>query len=371
MLWDREEYLSHMTFHGSKREMFCELFGPLIGLDREWRAQGASNDEISLRAFGWDGVRTAWVPFDASPRSGIVPRVIADSDSETVSIDGMGREMHLSKRCATIPLPFTHPVRTPEDWDRIRHWYAFREDRIDMERLKALKRLQAEGTLIVMAMPGGFDEPRQLMGEEALCCACYDEPEMLRDMTDTFSDLTARALEIILDFVKVDVLSVHEDMAGRGGPLIGPVQVRAFIAPYYRKIWDLAKDGGARLFSQDSDGNTVSVIDAFMEAGVNCIYPCEPQAGMDMMALRQKYGRRLAFKGGIDKFALRGTKADIDRELDYKLSSPLTGGGTVFGLDHRIPNGVPLENYRYYVREGRRRLGLPPCAPADHIRMAF
>ena len=34
-------------------------------------------------------------------------------------------------------------------------------------------------------------------------------------------------------------------------------------------------------------------------------------------------------------------------------------GSAVFGLDHRIPNGTPLENYRYYVQRGREILGLP------------
>ena len=37
--------------------------------------------------------------------------------------------------------------------------------------------------------------------------------------------------------------------------------------------------------------------------------------------------------------------------------------GTVFGLDHRVPNGTPLEHYRYYVRTGREMLGLPPLDP--------
>ncbi len=92
---------------------------------------------------------------------------------------------------------------------------------------------------------------------------------------------------------------------------------------------------------------------------------------MDIMKLRQKYHNRLAFKGGIDKFALRGSKEDVRRELEYKLASPLVGGGTVFGLDHRIPNGVPIDNYRYYVHLGRELLGLEPCTPSEHIRMAF
>ena len=70
MIWTREEYLAHMTFEASPREMFCELFGPLVGLDAEWRAQGASEDEISLRAFGWDSVKYAWAPADTAARAG-------------------------------------------------------------------------------------------------------------------------------------------------------------------------------------------------------------------------------------------------------------------------------------------------------------
>lgn len=113
------------------------------------------------------------------------------------------------------------------------------------------------------------------------------------------------------------------------------------------------------------------VIDAILACGVTCLYPCEPAAGMDMMELRKKYGARLAFKDGIDKFVLRGDFQAIRAELEYKMSGPLMGGGTVFAIDHRIPNGVPLANYRYYVETGRRLLGLPPAREEGWARMAF
>lgn len=371
MIWDREEYISHMTFRGSRREMFCELFGPLKMLEDEWRSQGAAEDEISLERFGWDSVRYAWVPFDVSPVTGIEPRIISESDTETVSIDRMGRSMRLSRKCATIPLPFSWPVRTPEDWDRVRKWYEFREERIDVSALKQMKQMRKEGSLVLLSMPGGFDEPRGLMGEEALCYALYDEPEMVADMLRTFGELMKRGLERILEVTGIDVLSVHEDMAGISGPMIGPNAVRQFISPYYKSVWDLAREGGAVIFSQDSDGNIEPVLDELVEAGINCIYPVEPKAGMDMVRLRKKYGTRLAFKGGIDKFALRGTEQEIDRELNYRLDPILLGGGTVFGLDHRIPNGVTIGSYRHYVREGRRILGLPQSVPSPHVRMAF
>jgi len=87
--------------------------------------------------------------------------------------------------------------------------------------------------------------------------------------------------------------------------------------------------------------------------------------------LKEKYGKKIYFKGGLDKHALRRDKAAIRAELEYKMCDAMKGGGTIFALDHRIPNGVSLENYRYYVELGREMLGLPPISGEGWARMAF
>ncbi len=74
---------------------------------------------------------------------------------------------------------------------------------------------------------------------------------------------------------------------------------------------------------------------------------------MDIVHLRKEYGNRLAIKGGIDKHVLRQGKDAILKELEYKLQPLMRQGGMVFGLDHRIPSGTPLEAYRYYVKTAR------------------
>lgn len=371
MIWDREEYIAHMTFEQTGRELFCELFGPLIGLEEEWRAQGATPQERNLSAFGFDSVWKELCPIRLGAITDIEPRVLEDTPAYTLSRDALGRTMKLCKDSATIALPLDYPVKTMDDWLRIKPWYTFREARVDVEGLQALRRMQEKGCLVLAGIPGGFDEPRELMGEEGLCIACYEEPELIKDMLETISTTALQVFERVNDILTVDNLMVHEDMAGKSGPLFGPAQVREFIQPYYRRIWDPLKAAGTRLFSQDSDGNMNAVIDAFLEAGINVMYPFEPAAGMDMAAVRGQYGTRLAIKGGIDKFALRGTKEDIERELQSKIQPSTLGGGTVFALDHRIPNGVPIENYRYYVKRCRELLGLPPALPAPHTFMAF
>jgi uroporphyrinogen-III decarboxylase len=114
-----------------------------------------------------------------------------------------------------------------------------------------------------------------------------------------------------------------------------------------------------------------AVIPAFLDCGLTCILPMEPAAGMDIVALRKTYGQRLAMLGGIDKHVLRKGKPEIHKELAYKLQPAMRTGGMVFGLDHRIPNGTPIDNYRYYVTTARDMLGLQPHPPPGWGRMAF
>ena len=79
MIWKREQYLAHMQGQYTGREMFTELFGPLIGLEEEWKAQGATPEELDLSAFGWDSVEYAWIPANTGAITGIEPRVLEET----------------------------------------------------------------------------------------------------------------------------------------------------------------------------------------------------------------------------------------------------------------------------------------------------
>jgi hypothetical protein len=336
----REEYLDSMTFRANARPMFTEIFGPLLGLKEEWAAQGASPAEIEMSAFRYRYVEEYGLPVNTGWRGGAAEVILEDTPDRLVFRDRMGRRMEMSKTAATLALPTTYPVATMDDWRKIKRHYEFHPDRIG-------ECVAAPGQVRSAWIPGGFDEPRQLLGEENLALACYEQPELIHDILQTIGDTAVRVLER----VELDQLSVHEDMAGRAGPLLGPKQVEEFIAPYYRRVWQVAQERGARLFKQDSDGDMRPVIPAFLAAGVNFMYPCEPAAGMDLVKLRQEYGQRLAFMGGIDKHVLRKSREEIVAELEYKIPPLVKSGGCVFGLDHRIPNGTPLENYRFYVQK--------------------
>jgi hypothetical protein len=367
----RDQYLDYMTFRSVERPLFVELFGPLVGLEDEWRAQGACEDEIDLTAFGFDYVHYHHVRVNVGLMGQEDEAVLCETPEYVVRRDAYGRTVKLFKSSATIALPLDHPVKDMDSWLRIKPRYEYSERRFAPGWAEIARSARDEGALIVVSMPGAFDEPRQLLGEAGLCMAYYDQPELVHDILATIGATAERVLDCVSREVQVDQLSVHEDLAGKSGSLIGPGQIEAFVKPYYRRMWELLAARGARIFQQDSDGNVNAVIPAFLDCGLACIYPMEPAAGMDIVQVRKTYGQKLAMLGGIDKHVLRQSKEAIRRELEYKLQPLMRQGGMVFGLDHRIPNGTPLAHYRYYVHTAREILGLDPHPSPGWARMAF
>jgi len=361
----RDEYLDYMTFVRNDRPLFTEIFGPIIGLKEEWEAQGATPAELDFTAYTFRCEARHSVAVNTGRQGGPAEQTIEETDEYRLFRDDLGRTMQMFKGKATLGLPLDHPVANMDDWLKVKPLYEFSEARFAHDWLADAQRARDEGKVIVVGIPGGFDEPRQLMGEEALCYAFCEQPQLIHDILQTIGDTAMRVLDRVSSAVQVDMLSVHEDMAGKSGPLIGPSHIKQFVAPYYRRAWDMLRDRGARLFDQDSDGDMNPVLDAFLDAGVNCMHPLEPAANMDMVTIRQRYGTRLAFYGGIDKHVLRRTHDEIVAELEYKIPPMVATGGCMMALDHRIPNGTPLDSYRFYIgkaweiidREAARRHG--------------
>jgi hypothetical protein len=347
----REEYLDYMTFARNDRPLFTEIFGPLVGLKEEWEEQGATPEELDFSAFKYRCPMTGGVPVNTGWAGGRKTEVIEETENLLIYRDAMGRTMRLAKGVSTIAIPMDWRVKDVDDWREIKPHYEFSEERFGRDWEKVAREHFAAGRAVVVSIPGGYDTPRQLMGDEMACMAFVEQTELIHDILKTVGDTAVKVLDRVSAAAQVDALSVHEDMAGRSGPMVGPAHVRTFIAPYYRRVWDMLRERGARLFDQDSDGNMNPIIEAFLDAGVNCMHPMEPAAGMDIVQIRQQYGKRLAFYGGIDKHVLRRSKEEIDAELEYKIPPMVVSGGCMLGLDHRIPNGTPLENYRYYVRK--------------------
>ena len=292
MKWTREQYIELMTFGDAPRPMFSELFGPLVGLEEEWRAQGATEAELNMVGFDWDYVPYVDCGGECGAFGATQSEIIEETGDYRIERDYLGRTVKLCKSTATIPLPLDYPVKEMEDWLKLKRLFTFCEERIDPGEIEKAKRAQAEGYVVRAEIPGGWDTVRELMGAEEACVAYYTRPELMHDIIATLTDTSVRVLEHVTERVVIDQLSVHEDMAGKSGPLIGPTQVNQFIAPYYQACWNLVSNRGTRLFNQDSDGNMMPVLEEFLNCGVNVMHPFEPAAGMDIVEVRNSNCKR-------------------------------------------------------------------------------
>jgi uroporphyrinogen-III decarboxylase len=344
----REEYLDYMTFKSRDRVLYREIFGPLLGLKEEWIDQGASPDELDLSAYTYrqplfyhTGLNTDYCGPDQS-------EMLEDTPEHFIYRNEEGIKHKMIKVTATLGLPLEWPVKSREDWEKLKPYYQYHESRIPAGLKERVEEKRAQGYVIVAGIPGAYDTIRTLLGDEEAIMGPYTNPELIRDILDTIGETCYRVFSEA--DVVIDYLSVHEDMAGKSGPLWGPAQMEEFTVPYYRKSWDLLKNRGCRLFQVDSDGDCNAILQNFINAGINLFHPCEPESNMDIVQIREKFGNQLALEGGLNKYALLGTKEDIDKELETKVPYMIKSGGCVLALDHRIPNGVPLENYRYYMK---------------------
>jgi uroporphyrinogen decarboxylase len=77
---------------------------------------------------------------------------------------------------------------------------------------------------------------------------------------------------------------------------------------------------------------------------------------MDPRAMKQKYGNRLTFYGGIDveQTLPLGTPEEVRTEMRSRVKVMGQGGGYILQSSHTILEDVPMDNIVAYIDEVRR-----------------
>lgn len=204
---------------------------------------------------------------------------------------------------------------------------------------------------------GGFFGPlRNLMGLENLCLAFYDQPALVERMMEQRADVLIEITARVLEEVEIDVFAFWEDMAFTSGSLVDPKRFRRFAFKHYRRVVDFVRSRGVEFVGLDSDGDVSELIPLWLDAGINFFWPFEVAAGMDVVAIRRRYGRAFAILGGIDKRAVAAGGEIMRREVDRVI--PLVEeGGYIPELDHSAPPDISWTNLNAYMNYLLNRLG--------------
>ena len=242
------------------------------------------------------------------------------------------------------------PVESRQDWEQMKERY----DPEDAARLPGKpgelgERLKDRSWFIELMFSGPFWQMREWLGFERLCTLFYDDPEMIRDMVAFWQQYIGRLLSRVFEYFTPDSVHLSEDMAYKSHAMISPEMAREFLLPCYVHWGELIREAGCPIYAMDSDGYIAELIPLWLEAGINACDPMEVAAGNDIVRYREMFGRKMAYRGGVDKRAMAKGGDTLKAEID-RVRSVIEDGGYIPGCDHGVPGDVSWQNYVETVR---------------------
>ena len=249
------------------------------------------------------------------------------------------------------------PVTDRSDWNEMKKRYdSLSEARLPSEPAKLAKQLVQRDYPIGFNFSGPFWQLREWMGFENLCMAFYDQPTLVEEMIEFWSEHVAVLLRRGLEYVVPDWFHISEDMAYKGFSMISPAMCRKFLMPCWRKWGDIIRSAGVPLYGVDSDGFIGELIPLWMEAGVNFCDPIEVAAHNDINDFRKRFGKNMAYLGGVDKRAIAKGGAVIEAEIE-RIAPVIRDGGYIPSCDHGVPSDISWDNFVFYVKLLGRETG--------------
>lgn len=241
------------------------------------------------------------------------------------------------------------PVEKRADWEDMKRRYnADDPARLPSNAAELGKRLKTRDHYVGLNFSGPFWQLREWLGFENLCMRFHDDPDFIRDMIRFWENHIGRLLERAFQHVTPDEIHISEDMAYKSFSMISPSMAREFLLPTWRRWGEMARGAGVPVYAVDSDGAIDRLIPVWIEAGVNACDPIEVAAGNDLVAMRKQFGKKMAFRGGVDKRAMAKGGKIIEAEI-ARLEPVIRSGGYMPGCDHGVPPDVSWPNYVRYV----------------------
>ena len=190
---------------------------------------------------------------------------------------------------------------------------------------------------------------RNWLGVVNLSYMQVDDEDLLSEIIQTVADLAYRNTEYILNTgAKFDFAHFWEDICFKNGPLVSPNFFNEQIGPHYKRITELLNRQGIDLVSVDCDGWIDALIPAWLENGVNTMFPIEVGTwNASIKPWRETYGQDLRGVGGMNKTIFSKDFSAVDQEIE-RLKPLVDQAGYIPCPDHRIAPDAEWDNVRYY-----------------------
>ena len=147
----------------------------------------------------------------------------------------------------------------------------------------------------------------------------------------------------------LDGMVVWGDVAYRKAMFFSPDYWREYFRPWVAAMIDHCHRRGLPVIYHGC-GNVEAIFEDFIDMGLDAYNPLEAKAGMDCVALRRRYGHRIAFCGNSDIQVWETGDPDVVRREVLRKLNAAKGGGMIFQSDHSVTSAVSGRTYDDIVR---------------------
>ncbi|MDH7569604.1 MAG: uroporphyrinogen decarboxylase family protein [Armatimonadota bacterium] len=217
--------------------------------------------------------------------------------------------------------------------------------------LNAVQRERAAGRCPFAKTGGPYLRTSNLRGTEQWLVDIAEDPRFAAALASRVVDhITAVGVEAIRRAgLQSTGIWIFDDVASNQGPMVSPRAYEQIFLPLMARMVAAYRAAGARYVVMHSDGNILPILDMLVEIGIDGINPVEPKAGMDIVALRDRYAGRLALIGGLDNAGIlpSGDRRRIQEHV-ARCAAAAREGGIILG-SHSIGPDIAVRDYDYAI----------------------
>lgn len=205
--------------------------------------------------------------------------------------------------------------------------------------------------MITCHAAGIFEHLSWIMSLEGLCLALYDNPDLVKAISDRLGELMTDFYRHLLDLDNVIAIFPGDDMGFRTGTLIAPDDLRKYVLPWHKHFAAMSHEQGIPYFLHSCGNLEVIMEDLITDVGIDGKHSFE-DAIIPVQEFQKIYGERIAVLGGLDLNILAAASSEEVRQKTRTLIETCGEWGKyAIGSGNSIPSYVPVENYLAMVDE--------------------
>jgi hypothetical protein len=242
-----------------------------------------------------------------------------------------------------IPRGVYHAVVGPEDLPKLR--YLLQEPNaaqlaIYREKMARVKRFAREQGVLVQGWSAfGMDGVIWLTGVERAVLAAMTEPAFFQELLDIMAAFDRRRTEIMLDVGGIDLVVLRGWYSSTD--FWSPTLFQSLMLPRIRELSTLVHQAGAH-FAYAMTTGVARLAEYLLQGGIDLLYYIDPvQDQLDLAAIRDKLGGRIALAGGINSSLTlaSGSKQEIREAVLSAVCILGPGGGFILSpVDALFPD---------------------------------